>query len=110
MKGQIIKGIQFQELPYAEMKFVLSKSQPKGYVFTIEAIVCLLAFVYFISTEPVFEKVDLNDEILFLQVQDMTEVCSNLKVVCVKEKACPNATIERDYVSITVTLASDSKG
>lgn len=98
--------------------------QNKGYIFTVEAIVCLLVVFYLISQIFVYEKVDLNDEVLFIQVQDIVEVCSkkydyskecieniekvnaHIKVICVSENIgeCKNPIIQRDYLEVSVIL------
>lgn len=103
----------------------MSKSlQSKGYIFTVEAIVCLLVVFYLLSQTSINEKVDLNDEILFMQVQDIVEVCSkqfnysrdciekvelvnqHIDVTCVSKikGVCKNPIVQRDYLEISVTI------
>ena len=103
----------------------MSKSlQSKGYIFTVEAIVCLLVVFYLFAQTPINEKVDLNDEVLFMQIQDIVEVCSkqfdysedciekielvnqHIDVICVSEikGVCQNPIIQRDYLEVSVTI------
>gem|GEM_PF-5467950 len=100
---------------------MLLKSQKnKGFLFTVEAIVVLIMIFYLFFHFSSYESLNLNNEILFMQVQDITEVCSlkkdyslncikqleeinpHIKIKCVSvKKECKNPLINRDYIQVT---------
>ena len=103
-----------------------SKSQSKGFLFTVEAAVVLIVLIFlFLSFHnPPFQKINLGNEVLFMQVQDVVEACSlkndystscikqvekvnpHVKITCVSEKhKCKSPLINRSYLQVSAELA-----
>ena len=106
---------------------MLSKLQnSKGFLFTVEAGFVMLALFYLFLNFHYKQAPDLSNQILFMQVQDVVEVCSlkkdyskqcieklsqlnpRIKVTCVsfnpKKEKCESSVINRSYIEVSAIL------
>ena len=98
----------------------------KGFLFTVEAVVVFLVLIFLFYHSFSFSRVDLNNELMFMQVQDIVEACSlkkdytencikqveevnpHIKISCISFsksiKKCFNPLIDRDYIQVSAEL------
>ena len=104
--------------------YVLLRSlKSKGFLFTVEAGVVLIVIFYLFLNSSSLNAPDLSNELMFMQLQDIVEVCSlkkdysrecikqveevnpHIKITCVSFTGeCSKPVVKRSYVQVTAKL------